>query len=165
MVTEERNPGFTKGIAQRSKVQRLAWALKGAPMRKKDLKLNALGAIVEGRRLRDKVTGLMQEAGADPMDAMVLCVFAEPDLSALAKGLFYLPPAQKTADEIAAAASVANKTPIGFQVWVADKSDPDELHVFGHFRPLIVEDKRGVLLNALAFELYGAEIQKRFNAA
>jgi hypothetical protein len=133
-------------------------------MRKKDLRVNAIGAIAEGRKLRDKVTRLMIEAGADPMDAIVLCVFSEPDLFALAKEVLYLPPVQKPAQEIAAAATVADKTPIGFQVWVADKSAPDTLHVFGHFRPLIVEDKRSLLLNALAFELYGAEIQKRFKA-
>lgn len=163
MVTEQ-NPGFAAGISQRSKVQRLAWALKGAPMRKKDMRLSALGAIAEGRKLRDKVTEQMKDAGADPMDAMVLCVFAEPDLSALVKGLLYLPPAQKMADEISMASSVADKLPIGFQIWVVDKSNPDEPHLFGHFRPLIVEDPRGVLLNGLAFQSYGLEIQKRYNA-
>lgn len=164
-MVAEQNAGFAAGIAQRSKVQRLAWALKGAPMRKKDLHLSALAGVAEGRKLRDKVTRLMRDAEANPEDAIVLCVFAEPDLSALAKGLLHLPVVQKPEQEIAMAASVADKTPIGFQVWVKDDSDPEAIHVFGHFRPLIVEGKRGVLLNALAFELYGAEIQKRFNAA
>jgi hypothetical protein len=134
-------------------------------MRKKDLHLNALAGVAEGRKLRDKVTRLMLEAEADPADAMVMCVFAEPDLSALVPKVLYLPPVPKVANEIAMAASVADKTPIGFQVWMADKSDPENINVLGHYRPLIVENKRGLLLNAFAFELYKEKIQKKFTAA
>ena len=120
-----------------------------------------MAGIAEGRKLRDKVTRMMTDAELDPEDAMVMCVFAEPDLSALVKEVLYLPAVAKVSDEIAMAARVADKTPIGFQVWVADYSGPETFNVLGHYRPLIVEDKRSVLLNALAFELYGAQLRNR----
>ena len=83
MVTAEPNPGWAAGIGQRSRKDRVGWALKGAPLRKKDLRLNSLTGIAECRKLRDRITTMMLEAEAHPEDAMILCVFAEPDLSTL----------------------------------------------------------------------------------
>jgi hypothetical protein len=160
MVATEHNRGFAAGIGKRSRVQQLAWALKGAPMRRKDLRLNAMAGIAEGRKLRDKVTRLMLEANADPGDAMVMCVFAEPDLSALIKEVLYLPPVQKMAAEIKLAESVADKLPIGFLVFVWDRSDPQK-SIFGHARPLIVEDPRGPVLNELALYSYTRKIEAK----
>ena len=159
----ERNPGFAAGIAQRSKTQRLAWTLKGAPMRKKDLRLNAMAGIVEGRKLRDSVTGKMQDAGIDPDDAMVLCVFAEPDLSALVPETLFLPVKSKGFAEIKAAERHADKLPIGFLVIVRDTTDSRN-PIFGHTRPLIVEDPRGPLLNELALHSYMRKIENKLKA-
>jgi hypothetical protein len=156
MVATEHNPGYAAGIAQRSQVQRLAWALKGAPMRKKDLRLDSLAGIAECRKLRDKVTRLMQDAGANPDDAMVLCVFAEPDLSALVPELLYLP-VRGGVHDIDIVKRHADKLPIGFLVFVLDAKDPNR-PVFGHARPLIVEDPRGPLLNELALHSYTRKI-------
>lgn len=162
MVATERNAGFAAGIAQRSKAQRLAWALKGAPMRKKDLQLDAIGAVAEGRKLRDRVTVLMRRAGLNPDDGMVLCIFAEPDLSALSTPpLLYLPVKSKgTLAEIDAVKGHADKLPVGFLVFVLDTNDPQK-PVYGHARPLIVEDPRGPLLNELALHSYAAKIKSR----
>jgi hypothetical protein len=163
MAAVEQNQGFAAGIAQRSKVQRLAWALKGAQkLRKKDLKLNALAAIAEGRKLRDKVTLLMTEAHADPMNAMVFCVFAEPDLSALVPELAYLPPGDDSKD-MGRLKKNAEKLPIGFLVFVRDTQDPKK-PIFGHARPLIVEDPRGPLLNELALHSYTRKIEAKLTS-
>jgi hypothetical protein len=159
MVTAEPNAGWAAGIGQRSRVKQLAWALKGAPVRKKDLRLNSLTGIAEARKLRDKVTALMLDAGAHPEDAIVLCVFAEPDLSPK------LPlPAemgiQNGASDLALAAQSIDKLPIGFLVFVVDRSDPQN-PIFGHYRPLIVEDPRALELNEKALQAYGRLIQQR----
>jgi len=157
----ERNPGFAAGIAQRSKTQRLAWTLKGAPMRKKDLRLNAMAGIVEGRKLRDHVTAKMP-VGTDPEDAMVLCVFAEPDLSAVVPEILYLP-VKSNISEIKAAERHADKLPIGFLVIVRDTTDSRN-PIFGHTRPLIVEDPRGPLLLERALQSYMRQIESKLRA-
>jgi hypothetical protein len=157
MVATEQNPGWAAGIGQRSRVKQLAWALKGAPVRKKDLRLNSLTGIAEARKLRDKVTGMMQEAEANAEDAMVLCVFAEPDLSALVPALAWLQVAYGPTD-LEMAAQFAGKLPIGFLVFVADRSEPQN-PFFGHYRALIVEDPRALELNEKALQAFGRQIQ------
>jgi hypothetical protein len=158
----ESNPGFAAGIAQRSKAKRLAWALKGAPLRKKDLWLNAMGAIAEGRKLRNRVTQLMKAAEQDPADAMVFTVFAEPDLSKLVPELAHLPVLDRGSDfEILE--RNADKLPIGFLVFVWDKTDPGR-PIFGHARPLIVQDPRSLALNGKALELYARKVEAHFRS-
>jgi hypothetical protein len=165
-MVAEQNPGFAAGIAQRSKVERLAWALKGAPMRKKDMRLNAFGAVVEGRKLRDHITTLMQREKLNPEDAMVLCIFTESDLSALAvPDLLRLPVQSKGAlAEVEAVKCHAEKLPVGFLVIVRDTNDPQK-PIYGHARPLIVEDPRGPLLNELARHSYMAKIEAKMKGA
>ncbi len=159
MVKSDANLGWAAGIGQRSRVKQLAWALKGAPMRKRNLRLNALAGIVEARKLRDRVTALMTQADANPEDAMVFCVFAEPDLSALVPEVAFLPVKNGTSD-ITLAAKHPDKLPIGFLVFVWDRTDPQKA-VFGHARPLIVEDPRGIALNAEALQAYTQKIENR----
>lgn len=139
------NPGFAAGIGQRSPVKRLAWALKGAPMRKTDLRLTALAGIAEGRKLRDRVTSQMLDANANPADAVVICLFAEMDLSSLAPGVPLAELAVDGTSDIALATRFADKLPIGFLVLVVDRSDKEQ-PIFGHARPLIVE-ARAVQMN------------------
>ncbi|MGA1981875.1 MAG: hypothetical protein ABSG84_05325 [Acidobacteriaceae bacterium] len=158
-MVEESNAGFAAGIAKRSKVQKIAWALSGAPPRKRDLRLTALGGVAEGRKLRDKVTRLMSEASANPEDAMVLCVFAEPDLSFMVPEVLVLP-VRSGARDIEIAMRHADKLPIGFLVFVCDASDPQR-PIFGHARPLIVEDPRGLLFNEMALHSYKRQIEQR----
>jgi hypothetical protein len=165
-MVKEQNQGFAAGIAQRSKAQRLAWALKGAPMRKKDLRLNALGAVAELRKLRDRITETVKDAGIDPEDAIVFCIFAEHDLSALAKHYMLRLPVQSkgTMAEIEAVKDHADKLPVGFLVIVRDTTDPKR-PIYGHARPLIVEDPRGPLLNELALRTYMAKIEAQMKGA
>ena len=127
-------------------------------MRKKDLRLNSLSGIAQARKLRDKVTGLMRDAGANPDDAIVLCVFAEPDLSPKLPMPAMLG-VQNGASDLALAAQSVDKLPIGFLVFVVDRSDPQN-PVFGHYRPLIVEDPRAIALNEKALQTCGQLIQQ-----
>lgn len=164
MVATE-NAGWAAGIGQRSRAQQLAWALKGAPMRKKDLRLNALGAVAEGRKLRDRITALMIREKLNPEDAMVMCIFAEPDLSALVGELLYLPVKSKgTLAEVKTVERHADKLPVGFLVIVCDANDTRK-PIYGHARPLIVEDPRGPLLNELALHTYMAKIENKMRGS
>jgi hypothetical protein len=112
-------------------------ALAGAPHKKKDLRLNVVSGMAEARKLRDRVSALMVNAQAEPEDAAVFIVVANPDLSggldarqlSLTNG----------ASDLALANLLGNKLPIGFLVFVMDKSD-EKRPVFGHARPLIVKD-------------------------
>ncbi len=162
-MVNDLNPGWAAGIGQRTRVKQLSWALKGAPLRKKDLRLNAVAGIAEARKLRDRITTLMQNAGANPDDAMVLCAFAEPDLSALVPELAYLPVENGTNDLKLLSRNI-DKLPIGFLVFVWDRNDPEE-PIFGHARPLIVEDPRGIELNAQALQAYMRKVENRLMKA
>lgn len=157
-MVKESNPGYAGGIAKRSGVVRLAWALKGAPVRKKDLRLNAVAGIAEGRKLRDKVTALMQDAAADPEDAIVLCVFAKPDLSAVVPKFAQLG-VENGPSDFALVKDHINELPIGFLVFVLDREDSSQ-SIFGHARPLIVEDPRGIEFNVKALHAYELKLRK-----
>lgn len=170
MSKEETNPGWAAGIGQRSRIQQLAWAVTGAPIRKKDLRLNTLSAIAEGRKLRDRLTAIMQQADADPADARVYCVFvdpgvfAEPDiendpeLSAL--DAVYTPRVARLT--VASGASDMNLinaltglVPTGFLIFVWDRNAwPRNTNgVIWTIRPLMVEGSPGTTatgLNAFA---------------
>jgi hypothetical protein len=146
------NPGFNAGIGQLSKAGRLARALKGAPLRKTDLRLNSVAGIAEGRKLRDRVTGLMRERGANPDDAIVACVFAEPDLSALIPQFAKLGITNGPSD-LALATQFVNKLPIGFLIFMWEKEPgTTKGNIFGHVRPLIVEDTRSLDFNSKALD-------------
>lgn len=154
-MVKEGNPGYAGGIGKRSEVIRLGWALKGATKRLKDLRLNSMSAVAEGRKLRDKVTELMKKKAAEPQDAAVFVVWAKPDLSAFSTAEMSL---TNGPSDIALATAGINALPIGFLVFVWDKQDPEQ-SVFGHVRPLIVEDPRAVKLNEQALSSTATKIQ------
>ncbi len=157
------NAGFSAGIGMNSQATRVGWALKGGPRRRKDLRLSALAGVVEGRKLRDKVSGLMRAAEASPDDAMVLCVFAEPDLSTLVREVLVLPVIDNGSD-IKAALLHADKLPIGFAVFVLDRADAAQ-PIISHARHLIVQDKRGPLLCEMARAAYERKIKHKLIAS
>jgi hypothetical protein len=131
------NAGYDAGIAKRKTKERLAWTLKGAPLRGKDLKLSAIGALAEGRKLRDSITEKLKKSEIDPEEAIICIVFVEPDLSALIPKFPIIGVTLSSANELDIAAKFADKTPIGFLVFIWDK---EEQKIFSHSRPLIVED-------------------------
>jgi len=157
MTESEPNAGYAEGIGKRSKARRLSYALKGAPMRKKDLRLNSMSGVAEARKLRDRVTELMKKAGASPEDGMVYIVFAKPDLSAVIPEELSL---TNGPSDIALATKHVDALPIGLLVFVWDKRDPEQ-SVFGHHRPLIVEDPRAIRLNQQALTTAANLIQNQ----
>lgn len=151
------NAGYDAGIAKHKKKERLAWTLKAALLRSKDLKLTALGALAEGRKLRDSITTKLAKTRIDPEEAVVCVVFARPDLSALVQKFPIVPLTPAPATEAKHAATYAGKLPIGFLVFIWDK---EEEKIFGHARPLIVEDSRSFDLNAQAAAIFEQYIRR-----
>ncbi len=165
-MAEEGNAGYQAGIAKRSEAQKVAWALMGAPMRKKDLRLNALAGIAEGRKLRDRLTTLLTRRGVDPDEGIVVCVFAKPDLSALADPVPEPLGLKNGASDLAIAQKFIDKLPIGFLIFVWEKeAGTTEGRVIGKCRPLIVEDPRANELNTKALNRYTVKIRKNLSAA
>jgi hypothetical protein len=121
-------------------------------MRKKDLRLNALGGIAEGRKIRDRITALMTREGLNPGDAVVLCVFAEPELSLQVKLPLPVELSVDGAGDLAQIVANEGKLPIGYLVFVVDRQDPQR-PIFGHARPLIVSPP-GIELNDRALRAY-----------
>lgn len=160
-MVKEGNPGYMAGIGQQSRVKQLGWALKGARRRTKDLRLNSMSGVAEARKLRDRITELMKDAEALPEDAMVYIVFAKPDMSAVIPTEVSL---TNGPSDIALATKYIDALPIGFLVFVWDKEDPQQ-SVFGHHRPLIVEDPRAIKLNEQALIAAANLIQKRLMKA
>jgi hypothetical protein len=151
------NAGYDAGIAKHKKKERLAWTLKGAPLRTKDLKLTAIGALAEGRKLRDSITEKLERSGINPEEAIVCIVFAESDLSALIPKFPIVQLIASSAIEVDTAAKFADKTPVGFLVFLWDKGDQA---IFGHARPLIVEDPRSLALNAQALRVFERHLRR-----
>jgi len=145
------NEGFAAGIATRSRKERLAWSLKGAPLRKRDLRLTPIGAVAEGRKLRDSITAKMVNSSLDPKDSAVFIAFALPDLSALSPlSAQTLVPIEPDPDkEIQIAAANAANIPVGFVVLVRDEGTG----FFGHVRPLLI-DVRSLALNEQALRVF-----------
>jgi len=145
------NEGFAAGIATRSSIERLAWALKGAPLRKKDLLLSPLGAVAEGRKLRDSITAKMRQSSLDPTDAAIFIAFAKPDFTALSEDSAetLIPVVPDHNGEIVIAAKNGRNTPIGLVVLLRDEAEG----IFGHVRPLLV-DPVSLRLNEQALSVF-----------
>ena len=151
------NAGYDAGIAKHKRKERLAWTLKGAPLRTKDLKLSAIGALAEGRKLRNSITEKMEKSGINPDEAVIGIVFSEPGLSALIPKFPIVPVIPSSTVEVDIAGRFADKTPIGFFVFIWDKADQK---IFGHSRPLIVEDPRSLALNAQALRVFERHLRR-----
>jgi hypothetical protein len=162
------NPGYEAGVGKRSEKIQLGFRIAGAKPRKKDLKLSALSGVAEGRKLRERISAIMKGNEANPEDALVYIVFAEPDLSAFAAcekpGMSSLPElnVHSGASDIEIANCFAGKLPIGFLIFVWDKKSKQQ-PIFGHARPLIVEDSRSLDLNERALAEVERVIKRRLN--
>lgn len=154
------NRGYEAGIGQVSAAKRLAWALSGAPLRKKDLKLTPIGALAEACRLRQAVTDKCRAWGVEPNDIVVAPIFADSRLSQLVPRLYVMPVECDTAKQIKVVSANATNTVIGMLVFVWDR---ESQNLFGHARPLIVNDPRALSLNAQAVRVFGKHIQRAIN--
>jgi hypothetical protein len=143
MVKTEGNLGYEAGMGQRSKAYRMGLALMGAPPRKKDLRLNAIAGIAEGRKLRDKVTALMLKAEANPEDARCYIVFATPDFSAVKEQPLQI---ANGAHDLKIASSFVDKVPVGFLVFVIDRED-EKRPILGHPRYLLIDPRAKALVD------------------
>lgn len=161
-MTPELNPGYAAGIAKRTAGERLHWTLKAAPMRKKDLRLSALEAVAAGRKLRNDISAKMLKAELLPEDATVSIAFAQPDLSALIPLLLPIP-ITGNGHDIQIAQQFVGSLPIGFLIFVWDKNGKNA-PIYGHVRPLIVENPRALDLNALALRAYEKKLRSNLNA-
>jgi hypothetical protein len=99
----------------------------------------------------------MKKRGANPEDAVVYLVVAEPDLSAVV-GAANLP--VNPASDYKLAGTNSDKLPIGFLVFAIDREDPQQ-PIFGHVRPLIVEDPRGPRLLATVLAKKNYELKTK----
>ena len=153
--------GFAAGIAKRAPRERLHWTLKGAPVRKKDLRLTALQAVGNARALRNDISEKMTRAGLPPEDAHICIVFARPDFSEL---LPLLPiPVTANGRDLELAQQFTGSLAIGLLVFVWDKKGPTA-PIYGHVRPLIVEDSRALDLNAKAVRAYELKLRNNLKA-
>jgi hypothetical protein len=159
-MVKESNPGYAGGIAKRSDARKWSYAMAGAPKRQKDLRLTAVTGIAEARKLRDRVSERMKKAEAEPGDAIVLCVFAKWDLSAVA-GVAEIG-VENGVSDLKHIRKFMENLPIGLLVIVRDVKDKKQ-PVYGHSLPLIVEDQRSLAMNdaALAKVMAGVEEQLR----
>jgi hypothetical protein len=158
MTESKDNPGYMGGIGKRSEARKLSYALKGAPMRTKDLRLNAVSGVAEARKLRDRITEMMRDREANPEDAMVYLVAANSDLSG---GLDARPVGVTNGpSDMALVKRFMDKLPIGFLVFVWDRED-EKQPIFGHARPLIVEDKRAISMNERALNTVANTIKRQ----
>ena len=189
-MTKEPNPGFAGGIAKRGPIQRLAWQLKGAPPRRKDLRLSPLAAIAEGRKLRDRVTENLLNAEAEPEDARVYCVFAdaaafseppvgktEEDIAAFDASLDTPRPAPKLArlrvnngaSDIKLANEFLQDVPVGFLILLWDRelwaSNSLQKFVEWSIRPLLVEHNLASGINSFAMRSEKNRIEERLKKA
>ena len=149
-VTKSANPGYEAGIAQRSKAERLAWTLKGAPPRKKDKRLNALEGILEGRKLALSLAGKLTSAELQTSDGAVGLVFARRDnLGKIAEPVEIVryPSHTSDSDDLEAARRHILDVPVGFIVCVLDREKGE---VIAHSRPLIIQDSASQLLEVAA---------------
>jgi hypothetical protein len=148
-TTKNANPGYEAGIAQRSKAERLAWTLKGAPPRKKDKRLNALEGILEGRKLALSLAGKLTTAELQTSDGAVALVFAKRDnLGKIADPveIFRYPSHTSDSDDLEAARRHILDVPVGFILCVLDR---EKRNVIAHARPLIIQDSALQLLEAV----------------
>lgn len=151
------NSGYAAGIARESAAKRLAWALSGAPLRKRDFRLTPIGAVAAARELRDSVSEKMRSARLDPEDAIVAPVFARADMNALEPHFRGLSVEAEAQQEIEIATTNASSIAISAAIFIVDRESGC---VFGHARPFIVEDGRALRLSAQAVRVFGRHIRR-----
>lgn len=131
--------------------------MSGAPIRKSDLKLTPIGALAEARRLRLSVTDKSKVWGVDPNDIIIAPAFADSHLARLVPRLHVVSVECDMKTEIEAVCANATNTAVGLLVFVWDR---ESQNLFGHARPLIVNDPRALNLNAQAVRVFGKHIQR-----
>jgi hypothetical protein len=143
------NPGFEAGIDKTPKVERLAWAWKGAKQKVKERRLNALQAVTEGRELSDDCSEKVVKAGGNPRDVGVLLVFANPEnLGKTAETVvFQHGDVNSDSLDLKAVGKNLRNVPVGFVVCVLGRENG--LYITSA-RPLLLDARALSLLDAIA---------------
>jgi hypothetical protein len=153
------NPGYNAGIndpKKYSKVERLAWAWKGAQKKGiQERRLSALQAVTEGRELSGTLSGKVSQAGGQPGDVTVAAVFAAPEnLSKLVDVVdvvvFRSLDPQADINDLKAVGEHINAVPIGFVICVVDR---EKGNFIAHYRPLILQRPALDLLQSVVQEM------------
>lgn len=132
------NPGFKAGIKQRTMLERIAWAWKGARQNLKERKLRPMDAIIEGRQLAESsAEKLTKKRAGGPKDILVALIFA--DNSGKYAGHVAFVPSDPHADsnDLIAARKHFKHIPIGFVVCALDRK---KKALIVHGRPLLMHD-------------------------
>jgi hypothetical protein len=160
-MTAAPNPGYNTGLKKRSKLERLAWAWKGAEASLKvaaqERKLSPMQAVHEGRELSETISRKLFQNGISRNDAKVGLAFAKPDnvhkLAALV--IFETPDPNADSNDLIAMRENLRNVPVGFLVWVIDRKNRDaegRIPFISHARPLIFKDRPLRLLESLVKE-------------
>jgi hypothetical protein len=133
------NAGYNKGLANRSKVERLGWAWKGASKNAVEKKLDSITAVEEARAESHKLTGKLWKAGqGTKADAVTVLVFAKKDDVGkfAAVEFFSARDASPDAADLEAMKSHNTHVPIGLVVVLLDR---EKKQLIVHARPWILE--------------------------
>lgn len=143
MVEEPKkgNPGFQAFLGQRSKIERLAWAWKGASKKMKERRLNAVQAVTEARSELYKLKGKLRKAGQGPDqgDVVTALVFAKKDDVGKLAGvpeIFSFRDASPDARDLEVMRDHLHDTPVGLVIVVLDRENKN---LISHARPWILE--------------------------
>jgi hypothetical protein len=146
------NPGFNKGLKQRSKLERLAWAWKGAEKKAVERRLNPMQAINEGRELTRALADKLKSEGIGPKDLAVFAVFAHKDNLGKRAGIVIFDPLDPNSDsnDLESMRKHIGQVPVGFVVCVLHRQSRNFI---AHARPIILQKAPLKLLEALVADV------------
>lgn len=145
------NEGYIAGLAKRSKVQRLAWAWKGA-QKPQERKLNPAEAVNEARVVSETISRKLKQNGIDRKDRAVALVFAEPDNLGKLAGIvvFESPDPNEDSKDVLAVHQHLKHVPIGLVIGVLDRPNKEFI---SHARPWVLQDPPLRLLESIVADV------------
>jgi hypothetical protein len=145
--------GYEAGLKQRSKLERLGWAWKGAHLRElREQRLNPIQAVNAARGTVNDLADKLQQSKCSRRDVVVALVFAKPDnVGKLEKPIefFYVDDPESVSKDLDIARNHLQHVPVGFIVAVLKRKQKE---IIVHARPLIVKKASLALLERLVEE-------------
>lgn len=152
MMMAPPNPGFSAGLKNRTKVERIAWAWMGAKKNVKERRLNSMQAVNEARELSNDRSDKVSKAGGRPGDVGVVLIFAErEDLGKLAgRVVFEFADPYSDSKDLVAVHNHHKHVPVGYVIAVLDRES-------GNFivqaLPIVIQDPALKLLENIVKEV------------
>jgi hypothetical protein len=146
------NAGFSAGLKNRTKVERITWAWMGAKKNVKERRLNPIQAVSEGRDLSNKRSEKISKAGGGPGDVGVILIFAERDNLGKAAGrvVFEFADPYSESKDLVGVQENRNHVPVGYVIAVLDRQS-------GNFMvqalPIVLQDPALKLLEDVVDEV------------